>query len=65
MKIAIVGCTGKLGSAIMKNILKRKNVVLSCAIARPGNQYVGKNISEIIGGHSNLTIIDDFCNYTI
>lgn len=59
IKIAIVGCTGKLGSAIMTNILKRKNMVLGCAIARPGNQYVGKNISEIIGGHSNLTIIDD------
>ena len=26
IKIAVVGCTGKLGSAIMKNALKSKDV---------------------------------------
>lgn len=62
MRIAIVGCTGKLGSTIMKNILRRENLVLSYAIARPGNQYVGKRISEIIGGHYNLTVIDDIAS---
>lgn len=59
MKIAVVGCTGKLGTTIMKNILNRENLILSYAIARRGNQYVGKSISEFIGGHYDLTITDD------
>ena len=59
IKIAIVGCTGKLGSAIMKSALKNNNVEVSYAIARKGNQFVGKRISEIIGGNSDLIIIDD------
>lgn len=59
MKIAVVGCTGKLGTTIMKNILNRENLVLRYAIARRGNQYVGKSISELIGGHYDLTITDD------
>lgn len=58
-KIAVVGCTGKLGSAIVKNILTRKNVSLSYAVARKGNQFVGKCVSEIIGGNCDLRIIDD------
>lgn len=59
IKIAVVGCTGKLGTAIMKNALKYKEVDVRYAIARKGNQFVGKTISELIGGNSNLSIIDD------
>lgn len=59
MKIAVVGCTGKLGTTIMKNILNRENLILSYAIARRGNQYVGKSISELIGGHYDLSITDE------
>lgn len=59
IKIAIVGCTGKLGSAIMRNALKSTYVEVCYAIARKGNQFVGKNVSELIGGRSDLMIIDD------
>lgn len=59
IKIAIVGCTGKLGSAIMRNSLKNTDVEVCYAIARKGNQFVGKNVSELIGGRSDLMIIDD------
>ena len=59
IKLAIVGCTGKLGSAIMKNTLSNKTVEVAYAIARNGNQYVGKNISELIGGKSDVIITDD------
>lgn len=59
IKIAIVGCTGKLGNAIMKCALKSTDVEVCYAIARKGNQFVGKYISELIGGKSDLSIIDD------
>ena len=59
IRIAIVGCTGKLGSTIMKNALNRKDIELSYAIARKGNPFVGHNISEFVGDKFNLPIIDD------
>lgn len=59
VKVAIVGCTGKLGSAIMKNALKSTDVEICYAVARKGNQFVGKRVSELIGGKSGLMIIDD------
>ncbi len=43
IKIAIVGCTGKLGNAIMKCALKSTDVEVCYAIARKGNQFVGKD----------------------
>lgn len=62
--IAIVGCTGKLGSAIMKNILQRSDVTLKYAIARNGNPHVGESVSELIGGKCELKIINDICDAT-
>lgn len=59
IRMAIVGCTGKLGSAIMKNALNRKDVEVSYAVARKGNQFVGQTISELVGGNFDLPIIDD------
>ena len=59
IRIAIVGCTGKLGSAIMKNALNSADIEVAYAIARKGNRFVGKKISEIIGGKNELMIIDD------
>lgn len=60
-QIAIVGCTGKLGSAIMKNILKREDVTLAYAIARDGNPNVGKRVCDLIGGDCGVKIISDIC----
>lgn len=59
INIAVVGCTGKLGSNIMKNILHRDDVTLKYAIARSGNQMVGQEIATIIGGNSKLVVTDD------
>lgn len=59
LKIAVVGCTGRLGSAIVKNILHRDDVELTYAIAREGNVYVGKTVTELVGGNSDLEIISD------
>lgn len=59
IRIAIVGCTGKLGSAIMKNALNRQDIEVSYAIARKGNQFVGQTISKLVGGEFDLPIIDD------
>ena len=62
--IAIVGCTGKLGSAIMKNILHRNDVSLKYAIAREGNSHVGACVSELVGGKCELKVINNICDAT-
>ena len=59
VRIAVVGCTGKLGSAITRKIIRREDVILSYAIARKGNPYVGKSVSELIDTNCDLKIIDD------
>lgn len=59
LKITVVGCTGKLGSSIIKNILNRNDVMLGYAVARKGNSFVGKPVSEVVGGNCDLKIIDD------
>ena len=62
IKIAIVGCTGKLGSAIMQKILNRNDVALQYAIARDGNPAVGQDIAVVLGGQPRgITIINDIC----
>lgn len=59
VRIAVVGCTGKLGSVIIKNILNREDVKLSCGIARKGNQFVGKKVSELISCNDSTVVIDE------
>jgi len=43
----------------MKKAFTRTDIEVAYAISRKGNCYVGHKISEIIGGQSELTIIDD------
>lgn len=60
IRIGVVGCTGKLGSMIIKTIYNQSVLKLKYVIGRKGNQYIGKDISEIIGGTPrNLFIIDN------
>ena len=59
LNIGVVGCTGKLGTVITKIVLDDIELTLSSLIGRKGNQFIGKDISEIIGGeHRNISISD-------
>lgn len=59
VKAAVVGCTGKLGQGIIKNIFLRTDIEVCYAIAKKTNRYVGSNMSELVGGNTDLVIIDD------
>jgi len=60
INIAVVGCTGKLGSAIARSILKRDDVNLKYAVGRAGNPYVGCDVATVIGGSdTGMIIISD------
>ena len=63
LKISIVGCTGKLGSIIARKIYSLENLDLVNAIGRKGNQYIGQDISSVIGGQERgLKIRDSIVN---
>ena len=65
LKIAVVGCTGKLGCSIMKNILNRSDVILAYAIARKGRTEIGQDISVLLGGtEKDVAITDDILQAT-
>lgn len=60
VNVGVVGCTGKLGRIIIKNILSDSELKLSSSIGRRGNQFIGKDISEITGGvYKNISISDE------
>ena len=59
INIAVVGCTGKLGKAIAKKIMLRKDACLKYAIGRKGNQFIGQDIASIIGGEDRGLVITD------
>lgn len=59
IKISVVGCTGKLGSIIAETILNQEDLKLSYAIGRTGNRFIGRDISEVIGGMSRDLVVTD------
>lgn len=57
MKIGIIGCTGRLANEIIELLQKQNVHTLSSAIARKGNQSVGKTInfnSELVEISSDI-----------
>ena len=59
LNIGVVRCTGKLGTVIVNKILNDIDLHLSSSIGRKENQFIEKDISEIIGGvHRNIVISD-------
>ena len=59
LKVGVVGCTGKLGGMVIKDAVERPEIEIAYAIARQGNQYVGHNVSELVGKPLDLVVIDD------
>ncbi|NLC45344.1 MAG: 4-hydroxy-tetrahydrodipicolinate reductase [Clostridiales bacterium] len=59
IKLGIVGGTGKLGRDLIKFILKSNSDLLNHVIARKGNQFVGCDVSSLIGGsHVGVSVTD-------
>lgn len=59
LKIAVVGCTGKLGGIIIRDSINNPKTEVKYAIARSGNQYVGSNMSVLLNTNIDLPIIDN------
>jgi 4-hydroxy-tetrahydrodipicolinate reductase len=49
LKLAITGCTGRMGRMVLKEVNQNPEVEIVGAITRPGNPFVGQDIGPLIG----------------
>ena len=60
IKIGIVGCAGRMGQMLMKEVLDTAGAELAGGTERPGGAALGKDIGELLGrGTSGLIIGGD------
>ena len=52
MKIGIIGCTGRMGRAILEEILVNSNCEISGGAVRFSSEFVGMDIGTLVGGQS-------------
>jgi len=59
LKIAVIGCTGRMGQLILREINQNPNVDVSGALTRSGSPFVDQDVGTLIGEASlNLAITD-------
>jgi len=58
-KIAIAGCTGRMGRTLIEATLADDSVVLAAAFDRPGSAHVGRDAGDAMGVETGVTITDD------
>lgn len=65
MRIAVVGCSGRMGLSLIKAVDASESTQLSVAISRPESDSIGKDAGELAGiGKKNIFIINDLALVT-
>jgi len=59
LNIAIAGCSGRMGRALLEAVMQAPDMRLHAALDRAGSAYVGKDAGELIGASCGVTITDD------
>lgn len=60
LKLAITGCTGRMGQLLLKEINQSPDVELTGALTRSGNPFIGQDVGNLIGTCAlNIFIADD------
>lgn len=58
-RIAIAGCTGRMGRMLIEATLDDEEVELVAAFDRPGNAYVGRDAGELFGAPCGIAVSDN------
>ncbi|MCB1894809.1 MAG: 4-hydroxy-tetrahydrodipicolinate reductase [Rhodocyclaceae bacterium] len=58
-RIAIAGCTGRMGRTLIEATLAGEAFELAAAFEREGNPLVGRDAGEMLGQHTGVPITDD------
>ena len=58
--IAVVGCSGRMGQMLIQAIDERDDCTLSGVTERPGHDWIGKDLGEMMGAPARgITVEDD------
>lgn len=57
-RIAIAGSTGRMGRTLLEAVLERQDCRLTVALERPGSEWVGREVGELLGGSMPLRLTD-------
>ncbi len=59
LNIAIAGCSGRMGRALLEAVTQAPEMRLHAALERAGSAYLGKDAGELIGSPVGVAIRDD------
>jgi len=60
IRIALMGCQGRMGKALLESIRSNEHVTLGAALERPGSTVIGLDVGDVNGfGAMNVLINDD------
>ncbi len=65
MRIAVVGCSGRMGLSLIKAVDASQSTQFSAAISRPESDSIGKDAGELAGiGKKNIVVTNDLALVT-
>lgn len=59
LNIAIAGCSGRMGRALLEVVAQAPDVRLAAALERKGSPFVGKDAGELFGAPCGVSISED------
>jgi 4-hydroxy-tetrahydrodipicolinate reductase len=60
VEIAVMGASGRMGQMLIQAVTEAPGAVLSGVTERPGHDWIGGDLGEVLGGHPiGLTVTDD------
>lgn len=59
-KIAIAGCSGRMGRTLLEAVAQAPDLQLAAALERTGSPYLNKDAGELIGAGCGISITSDY-----
>lgn len=59
MKIAVLGASGRMGQMLIKAIDEAEGAHLFAVVERPGHDWIGRDLGEVMGGAAREVIVVD------
>ncbi|MGD9787268.1 MAG: 4-hydroxy-tetrahydrodipicolinate reductase [Sulfuricellaceae bacterium] len=59
LNIAIAGCSGRMGRALLEGVAQASDMRLGAALERAGSPLLGKDAGELIGSPNGVIVTDD------
>ena len=60
MRIAIAGCSGRMGRTLIEAVLNAGDMQLAAALEQPDSPFLGKDAGEFVGAPCGVAITADF-----